>query len=298
MTKSKRKFLLAVDGSDQAFEAVRYASRLFSPEHIEVVLFHVLTQFPESFWDIEKEPENRYEKEGIHTWEMQQNRMIQKFVERARQLFLDQSVPPDAARVKVQVREVGIARDILHESQDNYNGVVVGRWGTSMLKDFLCGSIANKLIGRLTRTPVCVVGGTPKIGKILLALDASVGSRKAIDYVSAVVDSSQWEVTLFHVIRDVDRTKMQKTEQIMSSLFKEAFVHLEKAGFNRHQINTKIVTKAASRSSAIVVEALNGGYGTIVVGRRGLSNVEEFSMGRVSNKIIQMAREMAVWIVT
>ena len=54
MATSKRKFLLAVDGSNQAFEAVRYASQLFSSERMEVVLFHVLTKFPESFWDIEK----------------------------------------------------------------------------------------------------------------------------------------------------------------------------------------------------------------------------------------------------
>jgi nucleotide-binding universal stress UspA family protein len=298
VTKSKRKLLLAVDGSDQAFEAVRYASRLFSPEHMEVVLFHVLTQFPESFWDIEKEPENRYEEDGICTWEMQQNIEIQKFMEQARQLFLDKGVPQDAIRVKVKTREVGIARDILHESKDNYDGVVVGRWGTSMLKDFLCGSIANKLIGRLTHTPVCVVGGTPKAGKILVAIDASVGAKRAIDHVAEVVDSSSWEVTLFHVIRNIDHKRIQKTEKIIGSIFRDATVRLETAGFNRNQLHTKIVTDASSRSSAIVVEALNGEYGTIVVGRRGLSNVEEFSMGRVSNKIIQMAREMAVWIIT
>ena len=297
VTKSKRKFLLAVDGSDQAFEAVRYASRLFSPEHMEVVLFHVLTQFPEGFWDIEKEPENRYEK-GIQIWEMQQNQKIRKFMEQARQLFLDQRVPQDAVHVKIQTREVGIARDILNESKDNYDGVVVGRWGKSMLKDFLCGSIANKLIGRLTHTPICIVGGIPKAGKILVAIDASVGAKKAVDYVADVVDSSNWEVTLFHVIRNIDQKKIQNTKRIIESIFREATIYLETAGFNRNQIHTKIVTDASSRSSAIVVEALNEGFGTIAVGRRGLSNVEEFSMGRVSNKIIQMAREMAVWIIT
>jgi nucleotide-binding universal stress UspA family protein len=297
VTKSKRKFLMAVDGSDQAFEAVRYVSRLFPSERVDIKLFHVLTKFPESFWDIEKEPEYLNENNGVRIWEAKQQQEIRTFLEKAREFFLNQNFPQNAVHIQIQERKKGIARDILHESQNNYDGVIVGRWGTSMLKDFLWGSIANKLIGRLTHTPVCVVGGTPKIGKILVALDASEGAKKAIDYVCAMVDSSSWEVTLFHVIRDADKTKMQKTEQIMASIFKEATVHLEKVGFNPDQINTKILTKAASRASAIVVEALNGGYGTIVVGRRGLSNVEEFYMGRVSNKIIQMAREMAVWII-
>jgi nucleotide-binding universal stress UspA family protein len=68
--------------------------------------------------------------------------------------------------------------------------------------------------------------------------------------------------------------------------------------FNRNQINIRTVTGAHSRAAVIITEALKGGYGTIVVGRRGLTNVEEFIMGRVSNKVIHMAREMAVWVVS
>ena len=56
VVKDRKKILLAVDGSDQAFEAVRYVSRLLPPNRMEVVLFHVMTKVPESFWDIEKEP--------------------------------------------------------------------------------------------------------------------------------------------------------------------------------------------------------------------------------------------------
>lgn len=298
MGKSKRKFLLAVDGSNQAFEAVRYAGRLFPPDRTEVVLFNVLTQFPESFWDIEREPGNRHEEDRIRSWEVEQNQKIEIFMEKARRLFLERNFPQNAVQIKIQARKTGIARDIVHESHDNYDGVVVGRWGTSMLKDFLWGSVANKLIGRLTHTAVCVVGGTPLVGKILVAIDASEGARRTIDYVGAMADSSHWEVSLFHAIRDVDRKKSDHIEKIMGPIFKEAADHFEKAGFNQNKIHTRIVRQVPSRASAIVVEALNGGHGTIVVGRRGSSNVKEFDMGRVSNKIIQMAREMAVWIVT
>ncbi|MEJ2656363.1 MAG: universal stress protein [Desulfobacterales bacterium] len=298
MAKSKRKYLLAVDGSHQAFEAVRYASRLFPPDQMKVVLFYVLTQFPESFWDMEKEPEYPDESAGIRSWEAQQNQKIQTFMEKSRQLFLDQNVPKNAVHIKIQRKKAGIARDIVIESQNNYDGVVVGRWGTSMLKDFLWGSVANKLIGRLTHTPVCIVGGTPRIGKILVAIDASEGAKRAIDYVGVMADSSHCEITLFHAIRDIEKAKLHQTEKVMASIFKNAADHLEKAGFNRNQIPTTVVKEVPSRASAIVVEALNGEYGTIVVGRRGVSNVEAFDMGRVSNKIIQMAREMAVWIVT
>jgi nucleotide-binding universal stress UspA family protein len=296
--KDKRRILLAVDGSEQAFEAVRYVSRLLSPHRMEVVLFHVMTRVPESFWDIEKEPTLRQKPGDTGAWESQQKKEIQEFMEKARCLFLDQNVPEDAVSAKIQERKVGIARDIIHESQKDYDGVVVGRWGMSMLKDFLWGSIANKLIGRLINIPLCVVGGTLQIGKILMAIDASEGAMRALNYIGGMVDTSHWEVTLFHAIREFDTEELRRAEKSMESVFETASSHLKEAGFNRNQISAKTVIEVHSRSAAIITEALKGGYGTIVVGRRGLTDVEEFVMGRVSNKVIHMAREMAVWVVT
>ena len=37
--------------------------------------------------------------------------------------------------------------------------------------------------------------------------------------------------------------------------------------------------------------------GTLVMGRRGLSRVEDFLMGRVGHKIVNTVRNRAVWIV-
>ena len=298
MVKDRKRILLAVDGSEQAFEAVRYVNRLLPPNRMEVVLFHVMTRVPESFWDMEKEPTLRQKLGDTGAWESQQKKEIQEFMEKARCLFLDQNIPEDAVSIKIQERKVGIARDIIHESQKDYDGVVVGRWGMSMLKDFLWGSIANKLIGRLINIPLCVVGGTSQIGKILMAIDASEGAMRALDYIGAMVDTSHWEVTLFHAIREFDTEELHRAEKSMASVFETASRHLEEAGFNRNQIDLKTVTGAHSRAAVIITEALKGGYGTIVVGRRGLTNVEEFIMGRVSNKVIHMAREMAVWVVS
>ena len=298
MVKDRRRILLAVDGSEQAFEAVRYVSRLLSPNRMEVVLFHVITKVPESFWDIEKAPTLRQKTVDTDAWKSQQKKNIQEFMEKARCLFLDQNVPEDAVGIKIRERKVGIARDIVHESQKHYDGVVVGRWGMSMLKDFLWGSIANKLIGRLINIPLCVVGGTSRIGKILMAIDASEGAMRAINYIGNMVDTMHWEVTLFHAIREFDAEQLERAEKSMEPVIETAFIRLEEAGFNRSQISIKTVNGVHSRAAAIITEALNGGYGTIVVGRRGLTDVEDFVMGRVSNKVIHMAREMAVWVVT
>jgi len=297
MAEHKTRILLAVDGSDQAFEAARYASRLFAPNRIDVVLFHVTTKIPESFWDLEEDPELMLKEAALSGSEHQREKAIQEIMERARQLFLDRGVPKNAVKVKIQQRKVGIARDIFHESQHDYSAVVVGRWGMSLLKDFLWGSIADKLLGRLTHVPLCVVGGTPHVGKILVGLDSSDGAMRAVDYLSTMA-SAYVEVTLYHAVRALDEETFRKAEESIKSVFEEATSRLENAGFRRNQITTRTAAGVLSRAGALVHYGLKGGYGTIVVGRRGLSEVEEFSMGRVSNKVIHMAKELAVWVVS
>ena len=318
MGQYKRRILLAVDGSDQAFEAVRYVSQLLPPNHLEVVLFHVMSKIPDSFWDIEKNPIFRHQLAPVAAWATQQQTAIHEFMEKSRQLFANRGVPEGAVSIKSQERQVGIARDIAREAQKDYVSVVVGRWGVSKLKDLVWGSTANKLIGQLIHIPLCIVGGAPEAGKILVAVDTSEEAMRTVAYLGTMVDGTDLKVTLFHVIRRFDlgsqrynaslslheewegevRKEFLEAERSTEAVFHKAVGHLEKAGVEGDRISTKIVTGVASRAKAIVEEAKNGGYGTIVVGRRGLSRVEEFFMGRVSKKVIQLSQEMAVWVVS
>lgn len=303
MGKDRGKILLAVDGSDQAFEAVRYVSQLFPPKRMEVVLFHALSKLPEGFWDVEKSPEFKHRLSSIAAWATGEETLIKEFMERGRQLFLDRGFPADRVSVKLEERKKDIAKEIMAESQRGYDAVVVGRLGKSHLKDLVWGSVASKLIGRLTDVPVCVVGGSPQVGKILLAMDTSEEAMKALDFAGTMVDITDCEVKLLHVIRGLESwtagasEELQQAESAAKTFLEEAIGRLERAGLSRDRISMGIRTGAASRAEAIVEEARNGGFGTIVVGRRGLSRVEGFFMGRVSTKVLQLAKWMAVWVV-
>lgn len=320
MSNCKRKILLAVDGSDQSFEAVRYVSQLFPPKRMEVVLFHVMSKIPESFWDIEKNPAFRHQLAPVAAWATQQQTAIQEFMEKSKELLIDQGVQEESVSIRMQERQAGIARDIVREAQENYDAVVAGRWGVSKLKDLVWGSIAGKLVGHLVHVPLWVVGGTPQAGKVLLAMDASEEAMRIVDYVGAMLAGTDWEVTLFYVLRGFEflsagyegnyvvndmivggggiKGEFQMAEEAMKGVFEEAIHRFEKAGLSPDRVSTRIVTGSASRAKAIVEEAKNAGYGTIALGRRGLSRVEEFFMGRISNKVVQLAKEMAVWVVS
>jgi len=69
------------------------------------------------------------------------------------------------------------------------------------------------------------------------------------------------------------------------------------SGFNEAQIDQQILKNKVSRAASIKKYAETKGFGTIVVGRRGLTFVQEFLMGRVSRKILHMADRLAVWVV-
>jgi nucleotide-binding universal stress UspA family protein len=303
MGRYKRKILLAVDGSDQALNAVRYVSQLFPANRLAVVLFRVMNEIPESYWDIKKNPAFSHKLAHVSAWAIQQKMHVQDFIEGAKELLTDQGVPEEAVSIKMKERQAGVARDIVREAQKDYDAVVVGRWGVSKLKDLLWGSIAGKLVGHLVHVPLWVVGGTPYTGKILVALDASEEAIRVVDHVGAMVEGSNSKVTLFHVIRGFEdlttetQVEFRQAEQAIVDVFEQAIAHLEKAGLKSDLITMKTVTKMPSRAKAIVEEAKKGGYGTLVLGRRGLSRVEKFFMGRLSNKVVQLAKEFAVWVV-
>lgn len=317
---TKKKMLLAVDGSEQAMEAVCYVSKILPPERMEIVLFHVMTKIPESFWDLEKEPAFHHKIANIRAWEIQQEKIIKEFMENAGALLMDAGFQKDSFIVKIQERKEGIARDIVAESRKDYSAVVLGRTGLSELKDLVLGSIANKLMERVTHIPVWIVGGSPRPGKVLISMDTSEWAMKAVDYVGSMLDGSESEVLLFHAVRGFDifqrgsgksfvpshdkdwieRAEKELTEagKAIEPAFEEAQKRLVAAGLAADRVSHKVVTGVGSRAGAVVAEAQQGGFDTIVVGRRGLSRVQEFFMGRVSNKVIQMARKMAIWVVS
>jgi nucleotide-binding universal stress UspA family protein len=308
-----------VDGSDQSFEAVRYAGRILPQEHMRIILFHVLSLIPESSWDVEAQPNFRHQIATVHAWEYQQKQRIEEFMEGSRRLLLSQGHPEESISVVVKERDAGVARDIMKEAQKGYDTLVVGRHGMSELKDLIFGSIANKLVSHLHQLPVWVVGGRPDPGKILIAMDHSEGARRALEYVADIFSDKHPELLLFHVTRGLDidlvdyeglsvpqegqytlsslKEEFEKAESRMMAVLRNELKRLQARGIDTTRINIKVVPGVYSRAAAILGEAQDGGYGTIVVGRRGLSRVEEFIMGRVSNKVLQLAREMAVWIV-
>lgn len=318
-SSGRKRILLATDGSEHSLKTVRYAASMLDPERFEVVLFHVFTRVPESFIDLEKMPAYRYRIVDVEAWEHKQEQLIDQYMVKAKAILSEAGFDPGSVTAKVAERKVGIARDIAEESENGYGALLVGRKGLSELKDFMLGSIAHKII-QLVRIPIWIVGSGQEPRKILVCIDSSEGSMLAAGHVSEILDGSdKCDILLFHAARGLsglkklmldvfgseehenEIEKMEKQFSVAGKLLEPSFdkvrANLTAAGVEHGRIAQKITTGVANSGNAIIEEAEKGGYDTIVVGRRGLGKVEEFIMGRVSSKVLHMAKDKTVWIV-
>ncbi|MFC1577485.1 universal stress protein [Thermodesulfobacteriota bacterium] len=305
----KKKILVPIDGSDRALKTVRYVARAEPFRNRDIVLFHVFNSVPEGYWDLGKDPRSTSTVRQVRSWEIGQRKRINLYMERALQLLLRAGVPPESIIIKVQNRKKGIARDIIREARNGYEAVVTRRRGMTGLRRIVLGSVTTKLLAQITFLPLILVGKLTPNNKILLAFDGSENAVNAGKFVGALLGGFDYEVSLFHIIRSNGEGRPEHqhifsskefgrtVSKEMASSLKAAQAELIHAGFKADQVSSQIVTGAISRAGAIADRAKQENFGTIVMGRRGHSSVREFFVGRVTNKVIHMARDRTVWVV-
>jgi hypothetical protein len=81
----------------------------------------------------------------------------------------------------------------------------------------------------------------------------------------------------------------------MDNFFSAALAKLREAGFRDSQIETQTATTLLSVGETILEAARDGGFGTIVMGRRGMS--KSFFGGKVSYTVSQNLSDAALWLV-
>lgn len=307
--KPQRKILVPLDGSDRSLNTVRYIMKIDPFRKMRIVLFNVFASVPESYWDLEKDPRSTSTVRQVKMWEVEQKKKINQYMRGAKQLLVKSEFPSGNLEVKIQNRKKGVARDIIREAQKGYYAVITRRRGMTGLRGIILGSVATKLVEKLTFLPLILAGREPPGKKILLGFDGSEGSRRAVDFVGRTMGGFDFEVKLIHIIRGKENSHLEiqhlysplkYTESIQKKMKVElvsAGKELVALGFKPHQISTELVSGVASRAAAISAESKKQNYGTIVMGRRGHSRVRDFFIGRVTNKVIHLERNRTIWII-
>jgi nucleotide-binding universal stress UspA family protein len=289
----KKKILVPVDGSDRALNTVKYVARMEPFFKMNIVLFHVFNSVPEGYWDLEVDPRSTSTVRQVKAWEVPQRKSIERFMEQASQFLVKAGFASENIIIKIQNRKVGIARDIIREARNGYYAVVARRRGMTALRRIVVGSVATKLITKLTFLPLLLVGKQTPNKKILLAFDGSDNAQRAVSFVGTLLGGFDYEVSLFNVIRSngeglPDHQHILSPKEFtefaskeISSSLKAAKADLITAGFKADKVSGQIVTKAISRAGAIADTAKQKSFGTIVMGRSGRSSIRDFFIGRV-----------------
>lgn len=144
---------------------------------------------------------------------------------------------------------------------------------------------------------------------VLVAVDDSENSRRAVEYVGFLLGRlKEVHVTLLHVVPDPEEDFFPEEEQKqqwlanyrqrMDAILNEYRQMLIVEGFPEDFVDIRSPLRyCPSMAECILSERDRRQYGTIVVGRQGLSRKEEFLFGSISSKIVNHARQCAVWVV-
>jgi len=312
MTDLTKMVVLPVDGSENALRSLDYLHLMYGNKHnLEVTLKYVLPSLPPVLAD------NRYmDRETATKLKVIENksiRMAEKILTQAKTFLIEKGFDSERVQTVYKKKESGIAQDICKWVESKRaDAVLISSRGRSRLEAFFMGEVSSKLLEYCRVCPVWIVQGQVKSKRVLIAIDSSENALRAVDHTGFMLSGTDCPVTIFHTMRHLRRFVPQevldeapeleelwktKAGQEIEPFMKKAKEMLIKAGVSESQISKKVVDGSRSAASDILEEAGNNQYGTIVMGRRGISGVQEFFMGSVSSKVLQNSTAMAVWIV-
>ena len=151
--------LLAVDESKSSLKAIQYVAGSMQCD-ARITLLSILPD-PTAACGLDGPslvPLFKENREAFCSIEDEKRRRVEDFVKKAREGLIKAGFSPKNVSVKIRKKRRGIARDILKEAKDGkYDTLVLGRRGLTGVKEFLFGSVSNKLVHLAAGMAVIVV---------------------------------------------------------------------------------------------------------------------------------------------
>jgi nucleotide-binding universal stress UspA family protein len=156
--------------------------------------------------------------------------------------------------------------------------------------------------------------------KMLIAIDDSKSAMKAVEYAGQQFSGiGDLQIALVHVLPNLpaifwdeghilsEQEKAERKKVVdkwladwkakMEPVFRKAIEVLAGMGIKMQQVQTKSISDSTDVAQSILEEARDGGYQTIIVGRRGAAGGKHTLIGSVTSKIINQGSGIAVTVV-
>ena len=314
MTKKKEKMIVVpIDGSENALMSLDYINRIFGPKHnLRLSLVYLLPKLPSVI--VEESSKSRETMDQLRGIEKRSSQMAERILTDAKDRLMSVGFTQKAVEAVFRKIEVGVARDICGwaEKHKKADGIIISSRGRSRLEAFFTGEIANKVLEYVKVCPVWMVKGRVKSKNILLAIDHSENAIRAVDHAGFMLSGTDANVTVFHSKRDlrrfvpaevldefpgVQKFWQKKAGDVVAPYMKKAREILIEAGLAENQISVKLVDGSRSAARDILEESEKNSIGTIMLGKKGSSAVQDYSLGSITKKVLDGASNMAVCIV-
>jgi nucleotide-binding universal stress UspA family protein len=154
-----KRFLVALDKSNNSLRAVKFVADAISPD-AKITLMSVVAD-PAAACELHGPSLSSLFTENVKTFciiEDAKKSAMEGFLDEAKKSLVKAGFPSNNIFVRIRKQKSGVARDILKAAkQGKYDAVVVGRRGLTGVKQFMLGSVSNKVINRAEKLSIIVV---------------------------------------------------------------------------------------------------------------------------------------------
>jgi nucleotide-binding universal stress UspA family protein len=153
-----KKVLVAIDDSENAMRAVEFIANSFAKDN-KITLFNVIPDTAAlcEMNSPELTPYFKSQQSSFCLLEEKKRELVNQAVQKARNILMDAGFDENNITVKSEVKKSGVARDIVKEAESDYNVIVMGRRGVSGIRDFILGSVSQKVFNLAKDISVLVV---------------------------------------------------------------------------------------------------------------------------------------------
>ena len=141
-----KQILVAIDDSENAMRAVEFVADTFTVDN-RVTLFNVV-QDTAAMCEMnspELTPYFTSQQSSFCLLENKKKALVDKALKKSKTILVDAGFDEENITIKSELKKNGVARDIVKEAQSGYNIIVMGKRGVSGIKDFLLGSVSQKV---------------------------------------------------------------------------------------------------------------------------------------------------------
>ena len=284
------KILCPVDGSDFSRLLMQGVGTIFRNRVKEIVLLHVLPAGQSGKRRVSKDGQAASWSALSDKMTRASNKLLHGHLERLK-VVLNQAGTSRVATLKTMVMKGDVSDAILRASENmNADCIAVGSRGMSDVPGYLLGSVSRKVVTHASCSVLMVKGEVAVPLQVLLALDGSKASKRAIRKITTWLDPDEAALHVVSVIPEkltdlgLEVLGKRQAKALMAPVRKEIHVLLSEsrkkilqAGF---QVDTKLLE--GNPRTQIVEAAQRLKAPLVCVGSKGLSGIERFTLGSVS----------------